>query len=328
MKHATKEHYKILQIDEKADLDAIKKAYRKRAFELHPDLNPSKSDAHKHFQLLNEAYVILIERASKEKQETKKASEKYQSNSQSSTSSSTHSSSNKNTSSSQNTRQTNQQTKAENTQQKAESHKRTYSKPSHEDDLRRKAQNAYSKEGNKAQSKVFTKEEQKKAENTQNKPKQEDVLRDLLNDPFARRVYEDIYKSVKNNKDENIDKKVSVKKSNSSNFNPLKKITDNISEQLGKVDFDSGVSGYMKSWMLKQIDDTLEFRFPITSLYPGSRIRLQISQGMNKEVNSVEITLPHDFIIGKPIKLEGMGKKIGKWQGDLYINLLPTLPKQ
>ena len=80
----------------------------------------------------------------------------------------------------------------------------------------------------------------------------------------------------------------------------------------------------MKSWFKKQIDDTLEFRFPITSLYPGSRLRLQISHGFLKESKTVDITLPRDFVIGKPVRLSGLGKKLGSVQGDLYIILLPT----
>ena len=55
-----KECHDILKIEKGADLDVLKKAYRKRAFELHPDLNPDKPDAGRQFQLLNEAYVALL----------------------------------------------------------------------------------------------------------------------------------------------------------------------------------------------------------------------------------------------------------------------------
>jgi molecular chaperone DnaJ len=33
----------------------------------------------------------------------------------------------------------------------------------------------------------------------------------------------------------------------------------------------------------------------------------------------VEIVLPRDFAPGKTVRLTGMGKKIGRWQGDLYL---------
>ncbi len=54
-----KECYRILGVEQKASLDDIKHAYRRRALELHPDLNPQLHDAGRQFQLLNEAYSIL-----------------------------------------------------------------------------------------------------------------------------------------------------------------------------------------------------------------------------------------------------------------------------
>ena len=50
-----KECYEILRLDQSASLDEIKHAYRRRAFELHPDLNPGVADAGQRFQQLNEA---------------------------------------------------------------------------------------------------------------------------------------------------------------------------------------------------------------------------------------------------------------------------------
>ena len=37
----------------------------------------------------------------------------------------------------------------------------------------------------------------------------------------------------------------------------------------------------------------------------------------------VAAQLPHDFIPGKPVRLRGLGKRIGPWQGDLYLTLTP-----
>jgi len=54
-----KECYDILKLKKDADTADLKRAYRRRAFELHPDLNPGNPDASKDFQLLNEAYVAL-----------------------------------------------------------------------------------------------------------------------------------------------------------------------------------------------------------------------------------------------------------------------------
>jgi curved DNA-binding protein len=53
------DYYKILGVDKKASEDDIKKAYRKLARKLHPDLNPNDKDAHQKFQQINEANEVL-----------------------------------------------------------------------------------------------------------------------------------------------------------------------------------------------------------------------------------------------------------------------------
>lgn len=53
------DYYKILGIAKNASQDDIKKAYRKLARQLHPDLNPNDKDAHKNFQQANEANEVL-----------------------------------------------------------------------------------------------------------------------------------------------------------------------------------------------------------------------------------------------------------------------------
>lgn len=53
------DYYKVLGIDKNASQDDIKKAYRKLARKLHPDLNPNDKEANKRFQQLNEANEVL-----------------------------------------------------------------------------------------------------------------------------------------------------------------------------------------------------------------------------------------------------------------------------
>ncbi len=53
------DYYKILEIDKTATEADIKKAYRKLARKLHPDLNPNDKEAHKKFQAINEANEVL-----------------------------------------------------------------------------------------------------------------------------------------------------------------------------------------------------------------------------------------------------------------------------
>lgn len=53
------DYYKILGVDKNATQDDIKKAYRKLARKLHPDLNPDDKEAEKKFKELNEANEVL-----------------------------------------------------------------------------------------------------------------------------------------------------------------------------------------------------------------------------------------------------------------------------
>lgn len=53
------DYYKILGLGKTASEEDIKKAYRKLARKLHPDLNPNDKEAHKKFQQLNEANEVL-----------------------------------------------------------------------------------------------------------------------------------------------------------------------------------------------------------------------------------------------------------------------------
>lgn len=53
------DYYKILEIDKSASEADIKKAYRKLARKLHPDLNPNDASAKVKFQELNEANEVL-----------------------------------------------------------------------------------------------------------------------------------------------------------------------------------------------------------------------------------------------------------------------------
>jgi curved DNA-binding protein len=53
------DYYNTLGVAKTATSDEIKKAYRKLARKLHPDLNPNDKDAHKKFQQVNEANEVL-----------------------------------------------------------------------------------------------------------------------------------------------------------------------------------------------------------------------------------------------------------------------------
>ncbi len=61
------DYYKALGIDKNASQDDIKKAYRKLARKMHPDLNPNDKDASKKFQQVNEANEVLSDPENRKK---------------------------------------------------------------------------------------------------------------------------------------------------------------------------------------------------------------------------------------------------------------------
>ena len=55
-------YYDILEIEEDADSNSIKKAYKKLAKKFHPDLNPDDIESsEERFKEINEAYHVLID---------------------------------------------------------------------------------------------------------------------------------------------------------------------------------------------------------------------------------------------------------------------------
>lgn len=141
--------------------------------------------------------------------------------------------------------------------------------------------------------------------------RQEEVLQDILRDPFARKVFEDIYAQVRQ-----------------SAGKPLKRLSKRSLElALGgrtlKFDLSQGVIGGIKSWLRGQLDDEHTAQFHPASLLPGRTVRLKVRLGLSGEEKQIEVKLPVDFVPGKPIRLKGLGRRLGPFTGDLYLRLLP-----
>lgn len=325
-----KDCYRLLQLKKGASLDDVKRAYRLRAFELHPDLNPQMPDAGSHFQQLNEAYVTLSHMLQAEEEAANAKSKAYEAATKA--------------------KEYAKEQAREQAQQQAEQKARAAAKAREDErakadatkEARQAAQEAYAQEkaraaaakaaeearaaearrinAEKAQREAEEKAAAAKAqaENTEGQS-QEDVLRDLLKDPFARRVFEDIYSEVHRQERTT----PNVQSDTPPEPPKARKINMEWGNSKVNLDFTHGVSGVIKGWLRNQIDEEQSFKFPAPSLTPGARLRLQIRRGLSGELTTVEITLPPDFVVGKPVRLKGLGKKIGPWQGDLYLTFEP-----
>lgn len=54
-----KDYYEVLGINRSATQDEVKKAYRKKAMQYHPDRNPDNKEAEEKFKEVNEAYEVI-----------------------------------------------------------------------------------------------------------------------------------------------------------------------------------------------------------------------------------------------------------------------------
>lgn len=258
------ECYRLLEVRPGADLEDLKRNFRRLAFSLHPDMNPDDPEAPARFRRLNEAYVRLKREISFS--EARRAARKE-------------------------------------TRQRAES------------------RTADSKTAGEA------KPDGSAESATQDEMRQEEVVGDILNDPFARQVFEDIYAQTR-------------KPSTSGYANPgaaqpepaqpktataTRKRTLSLEWGKKKLDFDltGGMLEGAKNWLKSNLDDAQTLHLPARLLQPGSTIRIQLMQGFSdKDALHLDVKLPPDFVVGRPIRLRKLGRKLGPWRGDLYLRLL------
>lgn len=64
---AKRDYYEVLEVSKGASAEEIKKAFRKKALEYHPDRNPDDKEAEEKFKEVNEAYEILSDQQKKDR---------------------------------------------------------------------------------------------------------------------------------------------------------------------------------------------------------------------------------------------------------------------
>lgn len=255
--------YRILGVPPESDLEKVKTAFRKRAFTLHPDLNPSP-DAQEQFQRLNEAYVLLKTSLEDQPPPHPKAA----------------------------------QFGTEKPKASAEEGARAYGQ---------QQQSARSFSGGATRRGKRTKGPSRKKFFY----KKEEVLKDILSDPFARQVFEDIYQHIKRDRPGYTPPKQSVQRN----------LQINLGKRSLNFDLSKGPITRVKQWFKGQLDDRQTVAFPVHQLIPGRTLRLEISTRFGK-TRTVEVRLPADFSVGKPVRLRGLGRHLGPLKGDLFLNII------
>jgi molecular chaperone DnaJ len=262
----------LLGVASTDDVDAVKSAYRKLAFSLHPDLHPDDPGAKRKFQRLNEAYLLLRHFYANRDDTPGTGPEKPQPG------------------------------------------------PEPTPGQKAKAKAAYSAGAAGPKTEQAQRERGGRQTYTQASRdnadagfyfRREEVLQDLLKDTFARQVFEDIYRQVKNAPPGPVKAK------------GPRKLSLHWGNKGISLDVSKGFVESVKDYLKKQLDDEQTIHLPSSSLFPGTRIRVSIHHGLgNTKPAMVEITLPPDFVVGRPIRLKGMGRRVGPMRGDLYLRLL------
>lgn len=341
-----KQCHEILRLDKNAGLEELKSAYRKRAFELHPDLNPGNPNASHDFQLLNEAYVALSavlkpaeearqkaeesrRRAQESREERRRAEERA-----------------RDAAESRRAREERERIIREQAEKRRAEEQARVRREEQQAQQARQEQ-ARQQQARQQQAAQDDKERQDAADADaardfqQSGYAEQDVLRDLLNDPFARRVFEDIYSELNRQEREKPHAEAHSQETAAADVPPAaepkepapgkprerirkedaQEVAVTWSDKKPGISLRKGVAGAVKGWLRQQIDEEQEFTLPASNLVPGRRIRLRIRRGFSNDLVTVEITLPPDFVPGKPVRLRGLGKRVGPWQGDLYLKL-------
>jgi molecular chaperone DnaJ len=144
----------------------------------------------------------------------------------------------------------------------------------------------------------------------------EEILKDILSDPFARRVFEDIYSHIRH--DDRPRASGPAKDGPKARPGPEKKETIPGNKKARPV-----LDG-IRGWLRRQIDDEQILKLPGEQIVPGARVRLHIRHGLSGDPQTIELTLPPEFAPGKAMRLKGMGRRLGGWRGDLYVRIEPV----
>lgn len=283
--------YTLLGLSENDTIETLKTQYRRLAFKYHPDLNQSDPQAGQKFQEINEAY-LTVQKAMQNGTKLKFTSGKTQTTNLW-----------KRTTRPQNQ---NRQTNTQNCTEKKEHKKST--------DFKK------------------TEKQQRKWEKNNTRepfipdPHKDSIFQDLLKDPFAKKVYEDIFFKLKNEKPRQKTETKNQKNKSESEQKPNNSATNFQDEQADNVNFFSlkqSVFFRIRNWLHNQTDIRETVYLPAQKLLPGSTILITVKQPFTQKPIMLDIRLPYDFAVGRTLRLRKKGKNLGFFKGDLYLQFLP-----
>lgn len=279
-----KECYQILHVSPEASLEEVKRSFRKLAFELHPDLHPDDPSASRKFQRLNEAYIFLR----KIMESGDSAQEKPEQTSRDGATSRSAAGGQGRTG----------------TQDGGRSQAQSGSRPFRQ---------GPPPGSPSAEERARERMRKKHSDNERFFYRKDEVLQDILKDPFARKVFEDIYRQVRAGSTTPKAAPREIKK---------RKLELEWGKRKISLDLSRGIIGSIKDWMQGQMDVHKIIHLPFEQLKPGRTVRITVSPGLSTAKHSIEVRLPGDFVVGKAIRLRGLGRKIGALQGDMYLRIL------
>lgn len=320
------ESYRILQLDGSASLDEVKAAFRRLALKLHPDLNQDDPGAHSRFQQVNEAYMILrnaLEGGAKA--DPGRASRAYQRASWGSAGGSSSKASGKAGSS----RAQSGPKTGQSSQQRAQEGANKFASGS------AWKEGAWSwtqdrRQGGKQQkwgrpkpgSPGFSWTDGQAADQREAGDgghwyeRKEEVLGDILRDPFARQVFEEIASQLRRNASGHASPPPGgAARSVPNPPPPTGGVTDRGGQRKSK--------GFMSRIFGGQLDVRKTIHLPQSDLLPGRKVRITVRGGLLGRKRTLDITLPYDFSIGSAVRLKGLGRSLGGKKGDLYLRILP-----
>ncbi|MBG0790139.1 MAG: DnaJ domain-containing protein [Desulfovibrionaceae bacterium] len=138
--------------------------------------------------------------------------------------------------------------------------------------------------------------------------REEEVIDTILNDPFAKKVFEDIYSQIRKNQP---------------NYQgPMELNRRSLSLSWGDRTLNLNLAQGIKGWLKGQMDFEQTVHFPSSHLMPGRKVRITVEQKFSGHPKTIEVTLPPDFVVGRPIRLKGLGRKLGPFTGDLLLRIL------